>query len=84
MSDELEKAKQNMIKKILENKTEALLVKKYYTKLEELLKTKKMLSINEVSSLLNLKKMDVRMIFEDLILYNVVSGKIKGETLIID
>ena len=84
MSDELEKAKQNMIKKILENKTEALLAKKYYTKLEELLKTKKMLSINEVSSLLNLKKMDVRMIFEDLILYNVVSGKIKGETLIID
>ncbi|MHA1300192.1 MAG: hypothetical protein ACTSO9_12290 [Candidatus Helarchaeota archaeon] len=84
MSDKLKKAKESFIKKILENKTEALLAKKYYDKLENLLKEKKIITINEVMEKLNLNKIDVRTIFEELILYNVVKGRIEENKLIID
>ncbi|MFX0132782.1 MAG: hypothetical protein ACFFDN_03960 [Candidatus Hodarchaeota archaeon] len=82
--ESLTKAKESFIKKILENKTEALLAKKYYSEIEELIKTKKEISIDEVSKKLNLNKTDTRTIFEELILYNVVSGKIEKDQLILD
>ncbi len=82
--ERLIKAKESFIKKILENKTEALLAKKYYSEIEELIKTKKCISIDEVSKRLNLNNTDVRTIFEELILYNVVSGKIEKDQLILD
>ena len=53
-------------------------------RIEKSIKTKKEISIDEVSKKLNLSKTDVRTIFEELILYNVVSGKIEEEKLILD
>lgn len=73
-----------MIKKMFENMNDALLAKKYYLELEKLIKNNKILSIDEVSRKLNLTKTDTRTIFEELILYNVVSGKIKDDKLIIN
>ncbi|NVM01019.1 MAG: hypothetical protein HWN67_01670 [Candidatus Helarchaeota archaeon] len=80
----LTKAKESFIKKILENKTEALLAKKYCSEIEELIKAKKIISIDEVSKKLNLNNTDVRTIFEELILYNVITGKIEKDQLILD
>lgn len=84
MTNDLNKAKENMIKKILENKAEALLAKKYYSEIKELIKGKKILSITELIDKLNINKTDAREILEDLILYNVVNGKIKDDKLILD
>ncbi len=80
----IKKANEEFIKKILENKAKAILAKKYYEKLEKLLKEKKIITIEEVSKDLNLERSDVRTIFEELILYNVVTGKIEDDKLILD
>ncbi|MHA1380115.1 MAG: hypothetical protein ACTSRG_17215 [Candidatus Helarchaeota archaeon] len=83
MSDELKKAKESFVKKIFENKSEAILAKKYYNKIENLLKEKKVITIKEVSEKLNISFIDAKTIFEELILYNVVSGKIERDSLVL-
>ena len=84
MNDELEQAKQSFIKKALENMNEALLAKKYFDKIKNLITTKKIITITDIQKKIDLNETEVLTIFEELVLYNVVSGKIEEKKLIID
>ena len=61
----------------------ALMVKDH-CKIEELINKKKVISIDMLSRKLDISKTDARTIIEELILYNVVAGRIEKDKLILD